>query len=425
MKKYNGLLIGSVAVYLLLAFFLFRVPSWVQDNRMFAYKAEVNRIYQEIVHGTRPEQIDLQNYEYVQKVRYLSKEELLDEESQKDFFADRNQFHTVTKPLYVHEEQKGYLCFDYLVPENMHDMVVIMEWILLAVFLVGMGILLFIRQAVLKPFTKLQNMPYEMAKGHLRGELPESGRRYFGKFVWGLSMLRESLNHARQKELSLMKEKKMLLLQISHDLKIPLSTIRLYARSIYEDVADTEEKKKECAEKIEQHCVEIQNFVQKIMHAVSEEVMAIEVTDGQFYLQDYVNRISSLYQEKCKNCMTDFEIAAYRNLLLKGDLERAVEVMENLMENALKYGDGRKITISFYEEDGHLILEVFNTGETVQKQEIPHLFDSFFRGSNTEGKEGNGLGLYICRQIMMKMNGDIYLKNADGGMCFCLAFPLL
>lgn len=174
----------------------------------------------------------------------------------------------------------------------------------------------------------------------------------------------------------------MLLLQISHDLKIPLSTIRLYARSM------------------------------------------IEVIDGQFYLQDYVNQISLLYQKKCKNCMTDFEIAPYRNLLLKGDLERAVEVVENLMENALKYGDGRKISISFYEEDGHLILEVFNTGETVQKQEIPHLFDSFFRGSNTEGKEGNGLGLYICRQIMMKMSGDIYLKNADGGMCFCLAFLL-
>ena len=120
--------------------------------------------------------------------------------------------------------------------------------------------------------------------------------------------------------------------------------------------------------------------------------------------------------------MVDLQIAKYENHLLKGDLDRAVEVMENLLENALKYGDGRRIRISFYEEDYCQVIEVFNTGEAVNRQEIPHLFDSFFRGSNAKGKDGNGLGLYICRQIMLKMGGDIFVQTKQDGMSFCLVF---
>ena len=107
---------------------------------------------------------------------------------------------------------------------------------------------------------------------------------------------------------------------------------------------------------------------------------------------------------------------------MKGDFSRSLEAMENIMENALKYGDGRRIEISFYEEEYCQIIEVFNTGEKISEKEIPHLFDSFFRGSNTRGQDGNGLGLYICKQIMMKMGGDIFVKTSEEGMSFCLVF---
>lgn len=299
---------------------------------------------------------------------------------------------------------------------------VLLEMILFLLFAFVWGILGYVRAEILTPFFRFQNMPYEMAKGHLQEELPESRERYFGKFLWGLSMLQSALQSSRKKELQLLKEKKTLLLELSHDIKIPLSTIRLYARSIYEDIAKTPEEKKKYAEKMEQHAVELEELVKKIMSAASEEVLSIEVQSGDFYLQDYVNRIKSLYDEKCRRHGTAFEIGAYENHILHGDFERAVEVMENLMENALKYGDGRRIALYFYEEEYCQIVEVFNTGETVREQEIPHLFDSFFRGSNVRDKEGNGLGLYICKQIMTKMEGDIYLKSTKDGMHFCLVF---
>lgn len=99
-------------------------------------------------------------------------------------------------------------------------------------------------------------------------------------------------------------------------------------------------------------------------------------------------------------------------------------MIENLMENAFKYGDGRLIGISFQEEEGCQLIRISNTGSIVNAEEIPRLFDSFYRGSNAGDKEGNGLGLYICREIMQKMDGEIFVQAENDGMSFFLVFPM-
>ena len=103
-------------------------------------------------------------------------------------------------------------------------------------------------------------------------------------------------------------------------------------------------------------------------------------------MKDFVEKIRDVYEPKAKVILTELLIGDYENRLLKGDMERAFEVMENLLENAFKYGDGRTIAIDFYEEDYCQVIRVFNTGEVVTDTELPHLFDSFYRGSNVTDK---------------------------------------
>ena len=98
----------------------------------------------------------------------------------------------------------------------------------------------------------------------------------------------------------------------------------------------------------------------------------------------------------------------YQNSLVKADTERLLEVLQNIIENAIKYGSGKKIGISISKEEDCVLITVENTGE-----ELPHLFDSFYRGSNAGSQEGSGLGLYICRKLMHKMNGDVFLKQEE------------
>lgn len=421
MKKYNFLMAGVAVLYVVLAVCTGWILHGQREQTTMEYKVEINDLMMMLSRGTELERLPLQDCVYVKQVRFLSAEDAADQERQQAFFAGQNQYETMTKPLSVQGEWKGYLCFDYRMPGT-ENFIVWYEVILAVLCAAVLGILWYVRKRMLEPFWRLSNMPYELAKGHLRGELPESREKYFGRFIWGISMLRDTLQSAKKRELQLAGEKKTLILSISHDIKIPLSAIKLQARRIYEGLVTDEEERRACGRSIEQHADEIEQFVRKIMEASGDQILSIEVENSEFYLKDYVNQIREIYQPICSQSMVDLQVAKYENHLLKGDLDRAVEVMENLLENALKYGDGRRIRISFYEEDYCQVIKVFNTGEAVNRQEIPHLFDSFFRGSNAKGKDGNGLGLYICRQIMLKMGGDIFVQTKEDGMSFCLVF---
>ena len=113
---------------------------------------------------------------------------------------------------------------------------------------------------------------------------------------------------------------------------------------------------------------------------------------------------------------------SYTDCLINGDIDRSVEVMQNIMENAIKYGDGKNASISFSEEDGCILVTVANSGCTLPDTDLPHIFDSFWRGANAENEKGSGLGLYICRQLMHKMNGDIFAEINNGYMCVTAVF---
>ncbi len=78
------------------------------------------------------------------------------------------------------------------------------------------------------------------------------------------------------------------------------------------------------------------------------------------------------------------------------------------LENAIKYGDGQGIGISFSSEEDCELITVSNKGCGLAEDELPCIFDSFWRGSNAKSTKGSGLGLYICRQLMRRMEGEIY-----------------
>ena len=214
----------------------------------------------------------------------------------------------------------------------------------------------------------------------------------------------------------------MMLLSISHDIKTPLNNIKLYAKALEEDLYTTTEDKEKAVAMIGEKVIEIENFVKEIVKTSSEDILDIEVNNSEFYITDLVEQINATYKDKCILHHIAFNIGDYENKLLRGDIDRAFEVVENIIENAYKYGDGRTIDISFYEEDYCQIISISNSGDPVNVQEFNHLFDSFFRGSNSVNKEGSGLGLYICKQIMVKMDGDIFAECENEGMRFNLVF---
>lgn len=404
----------------LLVFVLWKDESMEQD---LGYKVEINKIMRGLENNEMFSKPDLRKMETINSVSFLPADENSVQEIRL-FYENRNKLSMTVRPLFVEDRFLGYVRFDYIESGNRRRILWFLEGCLFFLWIVVFILLLYIRQKILKPFHTLSEMPYELSKGHLQGELQESKSRFFGKFVWGIGMLRDTLNESKSKELKLEKEKKLLLLSISHDVKIPLSAIKLYAKALQEKVYETEEQKLHAVTQIENHAKEIENFVKEIVSTASEDIVRIDVENSEFYLADFINKFIAYYEPKCRLTMMDLTIGRYENKLLKGDMDRALEVMENLMENAFKYGDGKAVRLDFYEEDYCQVITVFNTGTAVPEEEMPHLFDSFYRGSNAGNKDGNGLGLYINRQIMIKMEGEIFARRVDDGMQFCLVFRM-
>lgn len=424
MKKFDVLIVTACILYLVLSASCYVMLQGQDTGEHMGYKVEMNRIMQGLEKESTFSKPDLHGMNEIKDVQFLSIETRSKQDIQ-SFYRNHNGVNTAVQPLFLQEKLVGYVRFDYIRSAAGHSGLWLLEGILLAVWLMVISVLWYIRQNILKPFHVISEMPYELSRGNLQSEPEESKSRYFGKFVWGIAMLRDNLDVAKRRELKLEKEKKLLLLTVSHDTKIPLNAIKLYTKALKEQVYGTREEELHAVEQIAHQAQQIEESIKEIMSTVSEDILAIEVADSEFYLKEYIDKVRKYYEPKCKLVMTELIIGKYENRLLRGDIDRALEAMENLMENAFKYGDGRRIAIRFHEEDYCQVIEVVNTGAVVAEDEMPHLFDSFYRAANASGKEGNGLGLYIDRQIMRKMGGEIYARRTEDGMCFGLVFPIL
>ena len=335
--------------------------------------------------------------------------------SQYDTIVNVSEFRTddICNNDYVVEEINGKLYrIEYSETEKYQGLVYMNGIMMIMMILTGI-ILLYIERKILKPFHDMSNLSYELAKGNLSVPIKEEKSKFFGRFLWGMDMLREKLEDNKEKELALQKDKKTLILSLSHDIKTPLSSIELYAKALSENLYDTQDKRDEALQGITRNVKEIKKYVDEIVTASREDFLNLEVNEGEFYLSEVMNATQIYYGDKLSVLHTQLVMEEFSDCLLKGDKNRLIEVLQNIMENAIKYGDGDCIRIFCDEEEDCKLITIENSGCSLKEEEMPNLFDSFYRGSNSRGIKGNGLGLYICKNLMRKMDGEVFAQSID------------
>ncbi len=397
MKAFNRIF---AAVILILA------VLWVSANIILSadgsgggrpYRVEINRLARQIEeHGYA----DISDCKYVTNI----------EEYGEDFFD--------TESDYTVREINGEMYrFDYTTEDDGGTRLLLTVNVILGVMAVLIiSVLAYVKFAVIAPFERLTDVPYELSRGNLTAPIKETKNRFFGRFIWGVDMLRENIEQQKKRELDLQKDKKMLLLSLSHDIKTPLSAIKLYSKALSKGLYESREKQLEIAESINAKADEIEGYVSQIVAASREDFLSFDVNMGEFYLSELVTKIKGYYAEKLSLAGTEFSVSRYTDCILCGDFDRSIEVLQNVMENSVKYGDGKNVSIDFSEEDGCILVTVRNSGCTLADTDLPHVFESFWRGTNAEKIAGSGLGLYISRKLMRKMNGEIFAEIKDGVM---------
>ena len=406
MKAFNKILVAVLAAIAL----IFAASNWLllrtEENVGRPYLVDVNRLVLKIEAGTY-DPADLQMCDYVTAVSTY----------RDDFYDSYSD--------YVIRDIGGTLYrFDYSHNSGADrtGLIITVNCILAAMSVLILGVLCYIKWMILSPFDKLKDTPYALSKGNLTAPIKETKNRFFGRFIWGLDLLRENMEQQKERELELQRDRKVLLLSLSHDIKTPLSAIKLYSKALSKGLYTDKEKQNEVTQSIHAKADEIEGYVNQIISASREDFLSLDVHMGEFYLSTLMSKLQVYYREKLALVKTEFVVGEYSDVLLNGDLERSEEVIQNMMENAIKYGDGRRISLDASEEDGCILITVHNSGCTMADTELPHMFESFWRGTNAHKEKGSGLGLYICRQLMRKMNGETFAEIHDGDMFVTAVF---
>jgi|GEM_PF-365769 len=286
---------------------------------------------------------------------------------------------------------------------------------------------LWISIRVLAPFNKLSEYPERLSKGEMTEKLPENRNKYFGRYIWGMNMLSDKLEHDRQTIGKLSVERQKFVTTMVHGIKTPTASIKLLAEAIATGLYDPEgkvnAKDAELAGKIKKNADEIEKLVESVMEEGTKAVFEYDPTIEPFYRNEVIDFIEQEYTNKLKLNRIPLTIESEGNPLIKSDRDGIFRILRQLMDNAIKYGDGEGITLSLSKnEEGHFI-SVINSGSPLPDSETVYVFNSLWRGSNSGGIPGSGIGLYESRLIARKLGGDIRMKTGENRTELVLFLP--
>ena len=310
----------------------------------------------------------------------------------------------------------GFLVFSFRDDRSVMT-IAVSEIVVVICFIVSALFFIYIDRKVIMPFNRLSEYPERIAKNENADALPESRNRYFGRYIWGMNMLRDRLSGDNRKLRQLEKEQLTLVSTIAHGIKTPVANIKLYSEAIksglYRDDGIPDKKDAEVAEKITKNADDITDLVKDLLDSASKGVVVFEPHVEAFYLTEIEDFIRREYDNRLNVLRIPYTIDLKSRVMISSDKSGICRILTQLLENAIKYGDGRGITVTVDKNEDGYVFSVRDVGRRIPDSEMPYVFNSFWRGSNASDVEGNGLGLYEASFIARKLGGDIAVRYLE------------
>lgn len=259
---------------------------------------------------------------------------------------------------------------------------------------------------VIKPFKKMNAFATRVTNGNLDIPLTMDKKNNFGAFTEAFDIMRHEIKKSRAAEKKAVESKKELVAKLSHDIKTPIASIK--SSSELGQATTKEEKSKSYFEAINHKSDQINNLISNLFNATLEEldelsINASEVRSG--IIKDLINNSDYLHKNgeySIPNC----------NVFV--DRLRLQQVFDNIFANSYKYAN-TKIETTSKIDGAYLSISIRDFGDGVEAEELPLLMEKFKRGTNTADIDGAGLGLYISKELIKKMNGNLEIENANPG----------
>ncbi|MBU3091951.1 cell wall metabolism sensor histidine kinase WalK [Clostridium sp. CM028] len=211
---------------------------------------------------------------------------------------------------------------------------------------------------------------------------------------------------------------------VSHELKTPLTSIKGFAETLkYVDDADTKEKFLNIINEEAERLTRLSTDILTLSHIEQQKEVKNEKININKIVENVYNLMKNIAELKGIKLKVD-----QRNVKeVIGDADRFKQMLINLVDNAINYSEtGDSVCIGMESKDDRCMLWVKDTGVGIDKEQIPRIFERFYRvdKARLRSKGGTGLGLAIVKHIVLKLNGKIYVESQLGsGSKFIVEIP--
>ena len=245
-------------------------------------------------------------------------------------------------------------------------------------------------------------------------------------FISGLVAVLHDTTEQEKEE----RERRLFVSNVSHELRTPLTSVKSYLEALdegalYDPVApdfikvsldETNRMMRMVTDLL--HLSRIDNATTKL------DIELINFTAFITFILNRFDKMRNQDEEKKYELVRDYPITS---VWIEIDTDKMTQVIDNILNNAIKYSpDGGKITVSMKTTDDQMILSISNQGLGIPKQDLPRIFDRFYRvdRARSRAQGGTGLGLAIAKEIIKQHNGFIWAKSEYGkGSTFTIVLP--
>ncbi|GLC30308.1 sensor histidine kinase [Clostridium omnivorum] len=293
--------------------------------------------------------------------------------------------------------------------------------VILLILIATDGILTYyVSKGVLRPIETLKNAANQIEEGNLEFEVKPASEDEIGELCTAFEKMRVKLKESINLQMQYENNRKELISNISHDLKTPVTAIKGYVEGILDGVADTPEKTERYIRTIYAKASDLDKLIDELFLFskldLNNLTFNFEQVDIKEYLEDCVQELS-LGLEK-DNISLNLNTEKITNPFVLVDNEKLKRVIINIVENASKYMDKEegKIDIRLEENDDKVIIEIKDNGQGIPKEDIPCIFDRFYRTDKSRSSltGGSGLGLAIVKRIIEEHEGKVWAESEEG-----------
>lgn len=214
------------------------------------------------------------------------------------------------------------------------------------------------------------------------------------------------------KEVELSNQQKNFLMSVSHELKSPLSAIKLNMQTLKKHDLDTAKSEALLSASLKD--------ADRLVGLVDNIMIATDLESGDFPLKkeklNFSNLVSTSVSHISARNSAKIEMNIEQDLFVDGDEQAMISICSNLVENALKYSEtDSSVFVALGKQDGKVCLAVTDQGMGIAADDKQRIFEKFFRGGDEATREakGTGLGLFIAQHLTEKQNGSISVRSND------------